>query len=234
MKPLTGHTISTLLSSFSSEELSNLSIDELAEFICRESKNRCSDPAKISRLIQSAIRDSYRLRPELSRTVTFVLANLVRTIRALKSNLKEVNKAISEEFKSFPNTLTTIPGVGEILAAGIIAEIGEIKKFQSHNQLAKLAGFVWPENQSGNFRAEEKRMPKASNKYLRYYLSEAADGARKNDPVFSEYYWRKYQEVRTHQHKRALALTTRKFIRLVFHLLSTNIPYQPKRTNSDV
>jgi len=232
MKPLIGHTISTLLSSFSPEQLVSLSLTELASLISKESKNRCSEPQKISQLIQKAVRESYRLRPELSRTLTFILANLVRTIRALRNNLKEINKAVSEELKSFPNTLTTIPGVGEILAAGIIAEIGNIKKFQSHNQLAKLAGFVWPEYQTGNFTAQDKRMPKSSNKYLRYYLTEAANGVRKYDSVFSEYYWKKYQETRTHQHKRALALTTRKFIRLVFNILSTNLPYQPKRSNA--
>ncbi len=112
--------------------------------------------------------------------------------------------------------------------------MGECRRFQSHNQLAKLAGFVWPEKQSGHFRAEDKRMPKSANKYLRYYLTEASNGMRRCDPVFGEYYWRKYQQVRKHQHKRALSLTTRKFIRLVFHLLSTNLPYEPKRSNTYV
>ena len=226
---ITGKTLSTILSSFSQEEIVSMPLQKLEDIIVKESKNRYPQPSQVAQIIQSAIRESYRLRPELSRTINFVLSHQVYTLRTLRSLLKEVNKAISSELASFPQTLTSIPGVSTVLAAGIIAEIGDIRKFSSHNQLAKLAGYVWPEKQSGQFRAEDRKMPRSANKYLRYYLAEAANLVRKYDPVFSAYYWKKYKEARTHHHKRALALTTRKFIRLVFSLLSTNQPYQRRR-----
>jgi hypothetical protein len=46
---------------------------------------------------------------------------------------------------------------------------------------------------------------------------------------YRAYYERKYQEVRLHQHKRAIVLTARKLVRLVVRLLTTNQPFQPRR-----
>ena len=62
-------------------------------------------------------------------------------------------------------------------------------------------------------------MSKAGNPYLRYYFGEAANSIRKHIPEYADFYARKYAEVTKHQHKRALALTSRKFVRLVFGLL---------------
>ncbi len=66
---------------------------------------------------------------------------------------------------------------------------------------------------------------RAGNPYLRYYLGEAANSVRKHIPEYAEYYAKKYAEVSKHQHKRALALTSRKFVRLVFGLLVKNQLY---------
>ena len=51
-----------------------------------------------------------------------------------------------------------------------------------------------------------------ANPYLRYYLGEAANSVRKHILEYAEFYTRKYAEVTKHQHKRALALTSRKFV----------------------
>ena len=49
--------------------------------------------------------------------------------------------------------------------------------------------------------------------------------ASKHIPKYADFYTRKYAEVTKHQHKRALALTSRKFVRLVFGLLVKNQLY---------
>jgi hypothetical protein len=72
-------------------------------------------------------------------------------------------------------------------------------------------------------------MTKTGNKFLRYYLIEAANSVRNNVPVFNEFYRKKYGEVTTHQHKRALALTSRKLVRLIFGLLTKNQIYSSNK-----
>ncbi|WP_242957116.1 transposase, partial [Flavonifractor sp. An82] len=126
----------------------------------------------------------------------------------------------------FP-TLTSIPGIGKVYSAGIIAEIGNIHRFDSQASVAKFAGLVWTQHQSGEFEAEHSRMIKSGNRYLRYYLLEAANSVRRCDSEFRRYYDLKYHEVNKYQHKRALALTARKLVRLVFRLLKDNRLYIP-------
>ncbi len=211
----------------SPEEIIQKPIEIIQEFITKKGKNRFKDPKTVALTLKKAARESYRIKPNLARSNHFILTQIIRNIRSLKSALKEVDKAIKDELKAFPNTLTTVPGIGNVLAAGIIAEIGDINKYSSNDKIAKLAGLVWGRYQSGDFEREEKRLIKGANKYLRYYLIEAADSVRRNDPVFGEYYWKKYREVSKHQHKRALVLTARKLVRLIYTLLSKGVIYQP-------
>lgn len=48
----------------------------------------------------------------------------------------------------------SIPGIGPVYAAGIIAEIGDINRFEGQASVAKYAGLVWSQYQSGSFEAE--------------------------------------------------------------------------------
>ena len=69
-------------------------------------------------------------------------------------------------------------------------------------------------------------MTKTGNSFLRYYIIEAAQMAIVYNPVYSEYYHKKYNEVKTHQHTRAIVLTARKLIRLIYGLMSKNQLYK--------
>ena len=55
---------------------------------------------------------------------------------------KVLDKAIEQQFEIIPNTLTSIPGIGKVYSAGIIAEIGDIRRFNSQTFVSKYAGLV--------------------------------------------------------------------------------------------
>ena len=71
------------------------------------------------------------------------------------------------------------------------------------------------------------RLIKSGNRFLKYYLCEAAYSLVRCDTEFRRYYDLKHKEVNKYQHKRALALTARKLVRLVFRLLKDNRLYIP-------
>ena len=146
------------------------------------------------------------------------------------SAIAGLNPAIAERMRTIPHTLDTIPGFGPVYSGGIISEIAGIERFD-YNQakVAKYAGFKWRNTQSGEFQAEETRLTRTGNRYLRYYLCEAANAVGMRDAEYAAYYDRKYHEVRKHQHKRAIVLTARKLVRLVVRLLTTNESYRPRR-----
>nr|WP_237698890.1 transposase [Caldicellulosiruptor obsidiansis] len=103
------------------------------------------------------------------------LSMTLENIRFMQEQLKKLDKEISKLLKAFSQTLTTIPGIGDVLAAAICAEIGDIKRFKNEAALAKYSGLVWTQYQSGNFNAQDVSLAKCGNQYLRYYLVEAAN-----------------------------------------------------------
>jgi transposase len=217
---------------FSVEELANISVDDLLQFVIKHGKNRFSKPEEIVEKLQKVARESYRIRPSLAESVNLVLATTLNNIRALKASLKEVNSAIQQAYQGFSLTLDTIPGIGSIFAAGIFAEIGDIKRFDSEAQLARYAGLAWRKSQSGDFEADETPIFRSSNIHLRYYLVEAANSVKNHEAEYKVYYQKKYSEVRKHQHKRALVLTARKLVRLIFALLLRGEIYQKSKTKA--
>ena len=62
---------------------------------------------------------------------------------------------------------------------------------------------------------------------------EAANSVRRHIPEYQAYYAKKYAEVPKHQHKRALALTSRKLVRLVFGLLAKNQLYTGEQLDAE-
>lgn len=213
------------------EALAEIPLDELTEFLIEHGKNRFEDPTAVAKNLKKAVRSSYRLPKSMNDSVNLAMASSIRVIRTLQEQLKSLKKAISDHLAAIPQTLDSVPGIGPIFASGILAEIGDINQFASHKQLAKFAGLAWTENQSGDFTASQTRMIRSGNRFLRYYLIEAANKVRMHDPVYAEYYAKKKAEPKQFAHKRALALTARKLVRLVYHLLKTNQLYQPKGGN---
>ena len=121
-------------------------------------------------------------------------------------------------------------GIGPVIAAGIIAEIGDINRFRNDDALAKFAGLVWSQYQSGEFEAEDTFIRKTGNVYLRNYFCQAATCLKNHNSDFATFYSRKFKEVSKHQHKRAIVLTARKAVRVIFALLHDNRLYTlPKK-----
>jgi len=211
----------------SPDEIVKMPIDKLVQFVQKKGRNRFPDPEEVAEAVRKAARESYRLRPALAKSVNIVLSSILATIRALEKTLKEIDRAIAQEFACFPNTLSSIPGIGPVYSAGIYAEIGDVHRFPSNNQIAKLAGLVWRRYQSGDFEADETRLIQGANMYLRYYLCEAANALRMHNADYKRFYETKYKEATKHHHKRAIVLTARKLVRLIYALLAKQQLYQP-------
>ena len=229
-----GATASSVLTDFlSMEEIIEMPTEGLISYICEKGHNRFPNPEKTASLLQQAARNSYRLDKCLYEPLTVSIASSFTLISTYETEIKAVNKAIEKTLKGIdPNayqSLLSIPGIGPVMAAGILSEIGYIDAFKNQEALAKYAGLVWRENQSGNFQADDTPLSKAGNAYLRYYLIEATSHVKNHCGEFAAFYQKKYDEVKTHQHKRALALTARKFVRLIFGLLANHQLYSSDR-----
>ena len=228
--PFSATAQAILLEYKSPEEIINSSIEDLTSFVSTVSKNRISDSKKVAETLQKCARMSYRLHKDAYDPINTAIASSLVILRCLESEIKHVSKAIENLVKGYNQDeylcLLSIPGIGPVFASGILSEIGSIKQFDSEESLAKYAGITWRKKQSGPKDSEDTPMTKTGNSFLRYYLIEAATTAVMHNPVYAEYYHKKFNEVKTHQHTRAIALTARKLIRLIYGLLSKNQLYK--------
>ena len=229
-----GATAASVLTEFLSvEEIIDMPLDKLVGHISEKGRGRFTDPEKTATLLKQAARNSYRLDKCLYEPITLSIASSFNMVSAYEAEIKTINKAIEKNVRGLEpkayQILQSIPGIGQVIAAGILAEIGRIDAFKSHGSLAKYAGLVWRSNESGEFKADDTPLSKAGNAYLRYYLLEAASHVKNHCGEFAAFYQKKYAEVKTHQHKRALALTARKLVRLIFGLLAKDQLYSEDR-----
>lgn len=216
------------------DEITDMPFDELVEWLDVKGKRRFSHPEENARKLQQVAADAYQLPPEWAAIIHDIVALNLRHIACLENLIQRVDTAIAQQMETIPNTLQTIPGIGPVFSAGIIAEIGDLSRFDYNEaKVASFAGLKWPRSQSADFEAEDSRISRSGNRFLRYYLCQAAQMVRLHAPEYRDYYNRKYKEVRKHQHKRAVVLTARKLVRLVVRLLTTNEPYRLRKAPSD-
>jgi len=213
----------------SPERIAAMPLEELAAFINKAGKGRFRDPQKVAEAVQKAARSAYRLPKAMADAVNIVLATHVTVIRALEGQIKVLEQQIAQLVGTFQHTLCSVKGIGPVYAAGILAEIGDIRRFPNEAALAKFAGLTWTRHQSGKFESQETSLTRSGNAFLRYYLVEAAFSVMVHNAEYRSYYERKKAESKTHAHKRALALTARKLVRLVYVLLRHGRLYDPYR-----
>jgi transposase len=213
------------------DDISSSSVETLADFIMEKGKNHFDNPIEIAKKIKEAARNSYKLDKSAYDPITHALSSSLNIIKVYEKEIKVIDKAILENMKGFQtnafNSLMSVPGLGPVYSAGLIAEIADVHAFTNDDKLAKYAGVTWKKNQSGPNDSDETRLTKTGNKYLRYYLEEATNSVRRVCPEYTEYYNKKYKEVHTHQHGRAISLTSRKLLRLIYKLLVANSQYIP-------
>jgi transposase len=222
-----GATSSAVLDEFTTEELAQQSLEDLAAYLQQKGRGHFADPEALATTLRRAARDPYRLDKVLQEPLRLVLGTTLATIRTLQGQLKTLDKTIAQELAAIPQTLASVPGLGPVWTAGLIAEPGDITRFDDEAAMAQFAGLTWEAKESGGFQAEDTALPKRGNSYLRYYLIEAANSVRIHCPEYAQYYAAKYAETPKHAHQRALVLTARKLVRLIDVLVRDGKRYMP-------
>lgn len=220
-----GATSATLLTEFTVAEIAAMTLPQLTRLIQEYGRKHFDDPQATARQVQRTLQNSFPVTADLDAALTVVLQIAWTHIRDLEKLMRRLDREIAQRMERIPNPLLSVQGLGPVITAGIVAEIADIRRFPDQPQLAKFVGLVWRKYASGQFAAEETRLAKTGNVYLRYYLIEGANLMRQHNLEYKAYYQHKFSEVPKHQHKRALVLTARKLVRLVFALLTQNQSY---------
>ena len=142
----------------------------------------------------------------------------------LDAKISEIEAQISECICGLNPPILTIPGIGELTAAIILSEYGDINKFKSPAQMLSFAGMEPGYYQSGQ--AEHGgHMVKHGSSHLRCALMNACLPLITYEPIFAEYYAKKRAEGKPH--RVALTHVAKKLLRVIYTLQTKNISYDP-------
>ena len=147
----------------------------------------------------------------------------IELIELLESQIKDIEKQVSEFIKKNDNVITSIPGIADTTAAIIISEIGDINRFNNPSQVLAFAGLDPSVKQSGTFNASSTRMSKRGSSLLRYALILAANNVQLNTKTFSNYYNTKRAQGKLHYN--ALGHCAGKLVRTIFYMLKNNVKF---------
>ena len=161
---------------------------------------------------------------------------LLEDFRTKQSQLEMITEVLEEETLRVPyaDKLLAIKGVGLITVAGFLAEVGDIRRFDSPKQIQKLAGLEVKENSSGKHRGRSS-ISKRGRKRLRKILFQVMLPMIQNNAEFGEI----YQYFTTRQKnplkgKQAIIAAGCKLIRVFYAILKHGVDYDPGKLRADM
>jgi transposase len=218
-----GKTSSELLSrAVTPEELLAIDTQELCELLKKHSRGRFGE-AKAQEL-RNAAKNSFGITIATS-AFSMQLRQLLEMIALLESQLLELEEEIVQYLRKMDTYITTIPGIGDVLGAVILSEIGDVSRFSEPKKLVAFVGVDPSVKQSGEFVGTQNKMSKRGSPHLRRAFFLAANVAAFRDPVLSAYYQKKKAEGK--HHYTVLGAVSRKLICIVYAVLRDNKPYVP-------
>ena len=159
-----------------------------------------------------------------SNSVSFELKQTISIIQFIQEQLDDVEKRIKQILKEINSPILTIPGISFKTAGSILAEIGDISRFDSPAKLLAFAGLDPSMYQSGKFFSTHSVMVKRGSKYLRFALMTAARMVCLNDTTFCTFKDRKMAEGK--HYMVTMGHVAKKLVRVIYYLLKTNNIYQ--------
>ncbi|NOU65844.1 IS110 family transposase [Paenibacillus sp. LMG 31461] len=159
---------------------------------------------------------------------TIALQSMLGLLLGFQEQLEHLEQQIEETVAMIPEValLKTIPGVGDKLAAALVAEIGDATQFLHAKQLVAFAGLDPSVFSSGKFSASSSKITKRGSKRLRRALYLAVQcGLRKGkNERIKAYYDKKKKEGKPY--KVAVIACANKLLHHVYAILTRGEPYR--------
>lgn len=206
------------------ENIENAPIDELFEIIKDKSHNRLTRAKAIS--IKEAAADTFGIKIAQD-AFSFQLRQLIDRMNFLDKQIEALDIEIMKYYEQFDCYLHTIPGIGIIGAATILAEIGDISRFKNSSALVAFAGIDPTVRQSGEFNSTHNHMSKRGSPYLRHAIFLAATTCSFHNSPLNAYYKKKRDQGK--HHLTATGAVARKLTTIIYAVLRDSKPYEPKK-----
>ena len=160
----------------------------------------------------------------------------VSRIIELDEQLSDIENQLNQRCNEIPyaKNILAISGIGENILSGILAEMGDISRFDNVKEIQKLSGLGLVACSSGKHTGETK-ISHRGRKRLRYWLFQAAKSAVAHSEEFKElhvyYTTRKQNPLKKMQ---SLIVIACKILRVIFTILTKGTAYDPKKLLGDI
>ena len=154
----------------------------------------------------------------------------------LDEQLEKIESTLHKKCMEIPHAenLLKINGVGENILAGILAEMGDISRFDDVKEIQKLSGMSLVACSSGKHKGQTK-ISHRGRKRLRYWLFQAAKSAVAHAEEFKQLHV--YYTTRTSnpiKKMQSLIVIACKILRVIYTILKTGTKYDPEKMLRDI
>ena len=206
------------------KNIADAPLDELFAIIKDKSHNKLTMKKAIS--IKEAATDTFGIKIAQD-AFAFQLKQLIDRLNFLDKQIEALDEEIVKYYENFDCYLHTIPGVGVIGAATILAEIGDIHRFTNAASLVAYAGIDPTVKQSGEFNSTHNHMSKRGSPYLRHAIFTSAATCAFHDSPMNAYYKKKRDQGK--HHLTATGAVARKLTTVIYAVLRDGKPYEPNK-----
>ena len=160
----------------------------------------------------------------------------VERILELNDRLADIEAQINQKCREIPyaENILEIPGIGGTILSGILAEMGDISRFDDAREIQKLSGLSLVACNSGKHKGETK-ISHRGRKRLRYWLFQGAKSAVAHAGEFKElhvYYTTRAENPL--KKMQSLIVIACKLLRIIYTILKKGTVYDPQKMLMDI
>ena len=213
-------TVYTLLEEFpGAKQIAKAHLTRLKSLLENASKGRYKRDMAVA--VRDAARNSIGSKMPAK---SLELQHTFRLIQELDTEIDEIEAEIEAMMEEIHSPITTIPGIGCRMGAMILAEVGDLSRFDSSDKLLAYAGMSPSTYQSGQLKNCYPHMEKRGSRYLRYALYNTTKYVCLWNPTFAAYLAKKRAEGK--HYNVAISHAAKKLVRLIFAMEKSKQPYR--------
>jgi len=212
----------------SKASLKNATLEELFELLSTQSHN-FFPIAKAGEILEMVESDGTLEVPEFQHLRDFIVTGIVKEIKYIEEEIASVDAKLKTIVDGLDFKLKSMNGIDTVIAANLIGEIGDIRRFPTPDKLAKYSG-VSPITYSS---AQKERQYKSRQGNRRLYglfhlvaiqqIMTDRNTNKPRNPVFYEYYKKKISEGKTSG--QAVVCIARRLVNIVWGMMMNKTEY---------
>lgn len=207
------------------DDLLKHSRTKVKNILCKNTKKNISETKALieTESLLSIAKNSYPAVDNDS-LETFLVIDWARKLQQLIQQKKEIQKNLIDRAQSFKEfyIYTSFTGIGELTAALLIAELGDITRFKNHKQLNAFVGIDIRRFQSGdspNYDKISKRGNTLARKILYLIITNMLRAQTAGPNHIVDYYYRAKKQPHAKKHKVVLIACMDRFLRSIHYLV---------------